>query len=173
MRTLPHNDEAEKAILGALLLREDAYDIVSEVIESSDFYQPMNGVIYTAITKMKESSNSAIDFITLIDFLKKEGSIDKAGGIAFLAHPFEYRFDNTIDFIDELTKEKELDGIECFHPSANESQMKLLVEYANKNNLFISGGSDYHGAKKPDVEIGIGKGNLNISKNIIENWINL
>lgn len=99
--------------------------------------------------------------------------IHKAGGIAFLAHPFEYRFDNTIDFIDELTKEKELDGIECFHPSANESQMKLLVEYANKNNLFISGGSDYHGAKKPDVEIGIGKGNLNISKNIIENWINL
>ena len=99
--------------------------------------------------------------------------IHKAGGIAFLAHPFEYRFDNTIDFIDELTKEKELDGIECFHPSANESQMKLLVEYANKSNLFISGGSDYHGAKKPDVEIGIGKGNLNISKNIIENWINL
>ena len=85
MRTLPHNDEAEKAILGALLLREDAYDIVSEVIESSDFYQPMNGVIYTAITKMKESSNSAIDFITLIDFLKKEGSIDKAGGIAYIA----------------------------------------------------------------------------------------
>ena len=85
MKTLPHNDEAEKAILGALLMREDAYDIVSEVIDSRDFYQPMNGVIYTAITKMKETSNRAIDFITLIDFLKKEGSLDKAGGVAYIA----------------------------------------------------------------------------------------
>ena len=47
MRTLPHNDEAEKAILGALLMREDAYDTVSGIINASDFYQPMNGVIYT------------------------------------------------------------------------------------------------------------------------------
>ena len=44
--------------------------------------------------------------------------IHKAGGLAFLAHPFEYRFENTIGFIDELRKECELDGIECFHPSA-------------------------------------------------------
>ena len=85
MRTLPHNDEAEKAILGALLMREDAYDTVSEKLDAADFYQPMNGVIFSAITKMKETSNQAIDFITLIDFLKKEGSLDKAGGIAYIA----------------------------------------------------------------------------------------
>ena len=99
--------------------------------------------------------------------------IHKAGGLAFLAHPFEYRFDDTIDFIDELRKEKELDGIECFHPSADEGKMMFLVEYAKKNNLYISGGSDYHGGKKPDIEVGIGKGNLNISKEVIEKWVNL
>ena len=99
--------------------------------------------------------------------------IHKAGGLAFLAHPFEYRLDNTIDFIDELRKEKELDGIECFHPSAGESQMMTLVEYVKKNNLYMSGGSDYHGSKKPDIEVGIGKGNLNIPKEVIKKWANL
>lgn len=98
--------------------------------------------------------------------------VHKAGGLAFLAHPFEYRFDDTIGFIDELRKEKELDGIECFHPSADEDRIGILIEYANKHNLYISGGSDYHGRKKPDVEIGVGKGNLNIPKEFVEKWIN-
>lgn len=49
--------------------------------------------------------------------------------------------------------------------------MELLVDYARKNNLFISGGSDYHGKLKPDIEIGIGKGNLNIPKEFVEEWI--
>ena len=97
--------------------------------------------------------------------------IHKSGGLAFLAHPFEYRLDDTIRFIDELRKESELDGIECFHPSADEDKMNILVEYAKNNNLYISGGSDYHGRKKPDIKVGIGRGNLNISKEYIEEWI--
>lgn len=97
--------------------------------------------------------------------------IHKAGGLAFFAHPFEYRFKETISFIDELRKEKELDGIECFHPSANEKEMDILEKYAKKNNLYISGGSDYHGKKKPNIEIGIGSGNLSTSKEIVKEWI--
>ena len=76
MRTLPHNDEAERAILGALLMKEDAYDTVSEIITEADFYQPMNAIIFSAITKMKETGNAAVDIITLIDFLRKDGSIE-------------------------------------------------------------------------------------------------
>ena len=75
--------------------------------------------------------------------------IHESGGLAFLAHPFEYRIDNIIAFIDELRKEKELDGIECFYPSADENEMNILVQYARENKLYISGGSDYHGIKKP------------------------
>lgn len=98
--------------------------------------------------------------------------IHKAGGKAFLAHPFEYKFEDTIGFINDLRKESELDGIECFHPSSEEDNKKdILLEYARKNNLYISGGSDYHGNSKPDIQIGIGKGNLNISKEIIEEWV--
>ncbi len=98
--------------------------------------------------------------------------IHQARGKAFLAHPFEYKFDDTIKFIDDLMQEVELDGIECFHPSsADDDKKDILVDYARKNNLYISGGSDYHGKLKPDIQIGIGRGNLNISENIIKDWI--
>lgn len=97
--------------------------------------------------------------------------IHKAGGIAFLAHPFEYKIPDTIKFIEDLIKDVDLDGIECFHPSATEDEMQLLVDYTRKNNLYISGGSDYHGELKPTIEIGVGEGNLNISKDFIKNWL--
>lgn len=97
--------------------------------------------------------------------------IHKAGGLVFLAHPFEYKFEDTIGFIDYLRKEIKLDGIECFHPSAEiDNRIDLLLEYARKNNLFISGGSDFHGDKKPNNDIGVGSGSLKISKEYIEEW---
>ena len=40
-------------------------------------------------------------------------------------------------FIDDLLLATDLDGIECFHPSANEEETKTLIDYARKNNLFI------------------------------------
>ena len=99
-------------------------------------------------------------------------AIHNAGGKAFLAHPFEYKFEDTIGFIDEIRKLAELDGIEVYHPSsADDVKKDILYEYARKNNLYISGGSDFHGSPKPDINVGIGRGNLNISKEIIEEWI--
>ena len=98
-------------------------------------------------------------------------NIHKAGGKAFLAHPFEYKFENTIEFIDAIRKIRELDGIECYHPSAEEdNRINILLDYAHKNNLYISGGSDYHGSPKPDIELGIGRGSLQIPKEILEKW---
>lgn len=98
--------------------------------------------------------------------------IHEAGGLVFLAHPFEYQFKDTIGFIDELRKEIKLDGIECFHPSAEvDNRINILIDYARKNNLLISGGSDFHGEKKPNNDIAIGSGSLKIPKKYIEEWI--
>lgn len=109
--------------------------------------------------------------ITTPKFRDVADKIHEAGGLVFLAHPFEYKFEDTIGFIDELRQEVKLDGIECFHPSAeSDNRINILLDYAKKNNLFISGGSDFHGDKKPNNDIGIGSGSLNIPKEYIEKW---
>lgn len=153
----------EISIYNELMRHKENYKILGEFTESlSVFFR--KGL---ANPKSKY-------FVNRIEFRPKyEEVIDiihKSGGKAFLAHPFEYKFQNTISFIDELRKEKEIDGIECFHPSANQEQRNILVQYAKSHNLYISGGSDYHGDSKPDIKIGIGKGNLEVSKEILE-WI--
>ncbi len=67
--------------------------------------------------------------------------IHDAGGIAVMAHPYEY---NGTEVLEELI-EAGLDGIECYHPSANEEQTKELVAIADRYKLLKTGGSDFHG----------------------------
>jgi len=94
--------------------------------------------------------------------------IHEAGGKAFLAHPYQYSFDNILDMITDLRKECDLDGVEAFHSTFTLEQMLEMQEYAKRNNLYISGGSDYHGVNKPEIKLKVGSDNLHISKNILE-----
>ena len=53
-----------------------------------------------------------------------------------------------------------LKGIEVYHPSHTQDETKYYLQIANKYNLLISGGSDYHGPIiKPDISLGTGKNN--------------
>lgn len=98
--------------------------------------------------------------------------IHKAGGKAFLAHPCQYAFDNKIEMIDNIRKVCDIDGIECYHSTFTSDEMNMLFQYANENDLLISGGSDYHGKVKPDIFLGTGiNNNLCISKEKIS-WLN-
>lgn len=160
------SEYVERPIYEEVMTHKENHKILGEFTESF-------GVFFRKGLANPESSY----FMNHVEFRPKYKEvidiIHKAGGKAFLAHPFEYKFKDTIGFINDLRQESELDGIECFHPSsADDNKKDILVEYARKNNLYISGGSDYHGSPKPDIEIGIGRGNLNISKEIIEEWIN-
>ena len=96
--------------------------------------------------------------------------IHKNGGIAFLAHPYQYKFTDTEKFLDKLYNEVALDGIECFYTTFSEKQTNYLVNFAKERNLLISGGSDYHGTNKENHNLGVGRGNLKISKDIITNY---
>ena len=160
------SEYVERPIYEEVMTHKENHKILGEFTESF-------GIFFRKGLANPESSY----FMNHIEFRPKYKEvidiIHKAGRKAFLAHPFEYKFEDTIGFINDLRKEAELDGIECFHPSsADDNKKDILVEYARNNNLYISGGSDYHGNPKPDIEIGIGRGNLNISKEIIEEWIN-
>lgn len=56
-----------------------------------------------------------------------------------------------------------LRGLECFHSSNNQDESGKLRKLAKKYALAPTGGSDFHGAAKPDIEIGSGRGGLRVS----------
>lgn len=97
--------------------------------------------------------------------------IHKSGGKAFLAHVYEYKWvQNKIEFIKELLQIADFDGIECYYSNFSQEQTEELLDFCKKNNLYASGGSDYHGKNKKNIELGIGRGNLAIPEEILK-WI--
>lgn len=96
--------------------------------------------------------------------------VRKFGGKLFIAHPFRYSLEDTIQFLTTLKNDNIIDGIEVYYSNHTDEEIKILENYCKQNNLLISGGSDCHGEKKIDRKIGIGYGNLNISKKILKNW---
>jgi len=104
------------------------------------------------LSNIKKTSLNPKEVITMIK---------KANGIAVLAHPQTLKLgDNELlDKIKEL-KSYGLDGLECYHSAQTPEQMKRFKEMAQKLNLLITKGSDYHGPiTKPEVELGIGTDN--------------
>ena len=99
--------------------------------------------------------------------------IHDAGGLAFFAHAYEYRFEDTKKEIENIIKTTSIDGFECQHSIYSEEQKKEIIQLCKKYNKYMSGGSDYHAKNKPDIQIGIGRNNLHIDKEFVENWIKL
>ena len=93
--------------------------------------------------------------------------IKDSGGIPVLAHPKTLELtDKELLILIKNMMQLGLQGIEVYHSSHSMSDMDYYLEIANKFDLLISGGSDYHGKVcKPDIEIGTGKNNnLKIKK---------
>ena len=95
--------------------------------------------------------------------------VKEAGGLVFIPHIYEYR-DNSEKILDYILKNYEIDGIECFYTTFTKEQNENLLRICKERNLLISGGSDYHGDFKPDVEMAVGFGDLKIEEEIIDNW---
>lgn len=98
--------------------------------------------------------------------------VKQAGGLVFLPHLFIYKWaENKEEFINGIVDNYPIDGIECYYNCFTEEQTNYLIELCNKKGLYKSGGSDYHGLNKKDLELGIGYGNLKVPKDIVEEWI--
>src|SRR4051812_5978356 len=76
IKVLPHNDEAEQCVLGAMLIDKDAVIPVSELLLPHDFYNDINGVIYAAMLALYDE-RKPIDLLTLTDQLKKNKQLKK------------------------------------------------------------------------------------------------
>ncbi len=79
----PQNLEAEKAVLGAILLDKDAIVIVAEFLKPEHFYDDRNGMIYEAMIELFEE-REPIDVVTVPAKLKELGYLKKSGGAAYI-----------------------------------------------------------------------------------------
>lgn len=96
--------------------------------------------------------------------------IRNAGGTAILAHPYSYKFSKSEveQLLDEILIPLGLSGMECYYSTYDLGQTQELRSMALARNLLVSGGSDFHGVVKPDISIGIGRGNLCIPDTLLD-----
>ena len=88
-RIPPHDLEAEKAVLSALLLDNLAIHSVLNEIEPEDFYHPSHQLIYQAMLDLQDE-NEPVDLLTLSDHLNTAKKLDRVGGLVFLAELADY-----------------------------------------------------------------------------------
>ncbi|GAA4824294.1 replicative DNA helicase [Algivirga pacifica] len=114
----PHDHELEQAVIGALLLEKEALTDVIEILKVDTFDKEAHQLIYEAIITLF-GETEPIDLLTVINRLKKSGSLEKAGGPAYIA---------------SLTQKVNSAANIIFH-------CRLLVEYAIKRQMIqISSG---------------------------------
>ncbi len=80
INTMPHNLDAEKALLGCLLLDADVQIEILDTLNAEDFYQESHRQILAGM-KAVYASGKAIDIVTLTDCLSKSGKLNEAGGV--------------------------------------------------------------------------------------------
>ena len=86
-----------------------------------------------------------------------------------LAHPYQYHLgDKKTEELVSYLKEMGLHGLEVYHSSNNQYESGKLKKLAKKYQLFPTGGSDFHGTNKPDIDLGSGRGGLRISALLLD-----
>lgn len=96
--------------------------------------------------------------------------IQDNGGIAVLAHPMLYGLGlEQLRLLFSRLRDAGLDAVEVFYSTNSQEEERLSRQLARDFNLKLSGGSDFHGSNKPDIQLGCGKGKLKIPYTVLEN----
>jgi replicative DNA helicase len=83
LRVPPHSQEAEMAVLGGLMLSNQAWDQIADIVSEEDFYRQDHRLIFRAVSKLSED-NKPFDAVTLSEWLDRNNELDNAGGLAYL-----------------------------------------------------------------------------------------
>jgi predicted metal-dependent phosphoesterase TrpH len=108
-----------------------------------------------------------------IECAKAIAMIRAAGGVPILAHPCHLRLQGgkTLEALVEAMIAMGLAGIEVFYPDQSPAQTAAYMETARRHGLLMTGGTDFHGELKPDIQMGSGRGNLDIPFSIYETLV--
>src|SRR5579872_3389782 len=116
-RIPPSNEEAEKSVLGSILIEKDIISIVSQILSAADFYNDTNSIIFDAMLSLAEN-NKPIDILTLSSELKKRKQFTKIGAA----------------YLTEL--------VNAVPTSANTEYYSLLVKEAASRRSLIQSGAE-------------------------------
>lgn len=83
-RPLPHNLEAERSILGAVILENHTLNVAIEKLKADDFFLPQHRLLFQQMIELAEKQTS-IDSITLMEYLQRKNQLEAAGGVAYIS----------------------------------------------------------------------------------------
>jgi len=107
-KTLPQNMEAEQAVLGGILIDNEAIHQVLEIIEVEDFYRESHRKIFLVFLELYEQ-NQPIDLVTVCEALQKKQQLEEVGGATFLASLVEViPTASNITYYAKIVKEKSI-----------------------------------------------------------------
>ncbi|MGN0408330.1 MAG: PHP domain-containing protein [Bacteroides sp.] len=154
-------EELQNEYKGAVITRAHFADFlvkkgfVKSRKEAFDRYLNDNGPCYVPRKRI-----TAEDGINLIK---------NAGGVPILAHPTLYHLGNDVmhRMLGEL-KQSGLVGMECIYSTYTMGEELEMRRLAKEFDLIMSGGSDFHGANKPNISLGTGKGSLFVPESLLD-----
>ncbi|MUM77352.1 PHP domain-containing protein [Pseudodesulfovibrio sp. F-1] len=132
-----------------------ALGVVSSLDEAFKVWLGDRGRAYVPKRKLKPADALAI--------------LGRAGATSILAHPFILGLDlpGTETLVRELQAQG-LDGIEVYYSEHDDAATRAYKAMAERLGLLASGGSDFHGAVKPRIQLGRGKGGLHVSTALLD-----
>ncbi len=153
LQTVVSGESIGRPHIARLLVKKGLVGHVSEAFEK---YLGRNAPAF--VPKKKLELEPAIDLI------------HRSRGLAILAHPISLfaRDHHALRKYLDRFKAMGLDGVEAYYSYHPRELTQFLLDYARENHLAVSGGSDYHGEAKPDLEPAIGKGDLYIPPQIVK-----
>lgn len=134
----------------AQILQEKGY--VSGIEQAFDIYLDESAKAYVPRTEPP--------------FAEAVQRIGNAGGIASLAHPVRLKGD-LASMLPELCR-CGMHAIEAYHSDHHPEQTEFYLRLAAEHGLLVTGGSDFHGAVKPGLELGTGRGQLKVPADVMD-----
>lgn len=143
--------QVNRALIGAALLEKGYVSSIKEAFEKllsekNGYYEPPKRI----------TSTEAIRYLRSI------------GAVTILAHPLLSLTEKELEEFLPQAKAAGLDGMETRYATYREHENAVAAHLAEKYGLLPSGGSDFHGANKPDIALGCGRGGLFVPKEYLD-----
>ncbi len=145
-RVPPHSIEAEQAVLGGLMLANDAWDRIADRVSEEDFYRRENRLLFRAIGELAERDQPR-DVVTVSEWLSQRGELESVGSLAYLGQlanetPSAANITAYADIVRERSILRQLSAVgtdiarAAFEPQGRES--KELLDYAESQVFAIA-----------------------------------